>query len=98
MAAMRANDAQVLTHRGVRDRNRGYTSRNEAAFVLGEAVGAVVMGPEDWALYCTTSVKKMKPLDKPLPAPENVKRAKERPSGERNGWVLHRAAVSKLRG
>ena len=97
MVAMRGGEASGLKTRGQRTPNVGRTSRNESARVLGHAVGALVMGPEDWAVYITRSAKKMQPLDKPLTAPVNAERAKERPSGERDGWVILHAAVSTPR-
>ena len=97
LSALHGSEANVQTARGQRNPKLGATSRNEAVRLLGEEVGSAVMGPEDWARYITTSVKKMQPLDKPFAFPVTAKLARNRISGERDGWVFHHAAVTKPR-
>jgi len=97
LVALHGSEANALTHRGQRNPKLGTTSRNEAVRLLGEEVGSAVMGPENWALYFETSIKKMLPLDKPFSYPVNAKLVRDRISGERDGWVLHHAAVTKPR-
>ena len=74
-----------LINRGRRNPNLGFASRNAAIRLLGEQVGAAVMGQEHWAQYIETSCRKMQQLDKPFTFPDTMQVTKTRISGERDG-------------
>ena len=94
LCACQASAAVALVNRGKRNSNHRATSRNTAVRLLGEGVGAAVMGQEHWAQYITKSAKKMQQQDKPSPFTETVQLAKKRSSGERDGWVFDHADVT----
>jgi len=92
-----ATAAASMVSRGTRNPKKGKPHRNAAARVLGEQVGAAVMGQADWALYIITSCKDIKKVDKPLSYPENQTVETARISGERDGWEFVPADVTKPR-
>jgi len=64
------------------------SSRHAAALKLGEHVGSAVMGQKVWEEYIKTSPKRMPPQTKPFTFDETKRHWKERPDGERDGWIF----------
>ena len=89
--------AAALAVRGMSNPNKGVQARNAGALRLGEQVRSVVMGPENWARYITTSAKDMTKGDKPFTGMTTQRLAEARRLGEREGWVFHHAALSVSR-
>jgi len=89
-----ATAAAALAARGMSNPNKGVQARNADALRLKEQVGSVVMGPENWARYITTSAKDTTKGDKPFTGMTTQRLAEARRSDEREGWVFHHAALS----
>jgi len=92
-----ATAAAALQSRGKSNPNKAHSSRNADVLQLGEEIGSVVIGPEQWNKYIKTSAKEMNQADKPSSVTATQKLRAARLSGERKGRAFDHIALTVSR-